>query len=146
MGKGGDRMISDLVSNLDPSVTRRFGRLAEEASAKRATAALEANGIKVLRAADAAGAKRMVMDLIPVGAQVNHGASQTLDMTGITAAIEKPGRYDLLRPHLGGGGRKAQGGRDPPPVSRAGRKPRQCARRHRDRIAAGGVVWRRPAR
>src|ERR1700704_3501360 len=108
MGKGGDRMISDLVSNLDPSVTRRFGRLAEEASAKRATAALEANGIKVLRAADAAGAKRMVMDLIPVGAQVHHGASQTLDMTGITAAIEKPGRYDLLRPHLGGMDSKTQ--------------------------------------
>jgi len=39
----------------------------------------------------------MVIDLIPDGAQVHHGASQTLDMTGITAAIEKPGRYDLLR-------------------------------------------------
>jgi len=101
-------MIIDLVSNLDPSITRRFGRLAEEASVKRATAALEANGITVLRAADPAGAKQMVMDLIPDGAQVHHGASQTLDMTGITAAIEKPGRYDLLRPQLGGMDRKTQ--------------------------------------
>src|SRR5258708_11937692 len=106
--EGGVPMIIDLVSNLDPSVTRRFGSLAEEASVKRATAALEANGIKVLRAADPAGAKRMVMDLIPDGAQVHHGASPTLDMTGITAAIEKPGRYDLLRPQLGGMDRKTQ--------------------------------------
>jgi hypothetical protein len=101
-------MINELASTLDPSVTRRFGRLADEPSLKRATAALEANGVRVLRAADPAGAKQMVMDLIPEGAQVHHGASQTLDMTGITAAIEKPGRYDLLRPQLGGMDRKTQ--------------------------------------
>jgi hypothetical protein len=75
---------------------------------KRAAAALEANGIKVLRAGDAVEARRLVLDLIPDGAQVHHGASQTLDVTGITAAIEKPGRYELLRPQLGGMDRKTQ--------------------------------------
>ena len=45
-------------------------------------AALEANGISVLRAADAAEAKRIVLGLIPDGSQVHHGASQILRARG----------------------------------------------------------------
>jgi hypothetical protein len=101
-------MIGELEPKLDESIRRRFGTLPGEARVKRAAAALEANGIKVLRAGDAVEARRLVLDLIPDGAQVHHGASQTLDVTGITAAIEKPGRYELLRPQLGGMDRKTQ--------------------------------------
>ena len=60
-------MISELEPSLDPSITRRFGSLADDASVKRSTAALEANGIKVLRAANAAEAKEIVLGLIPDG-------------------------------------------------------------------------------
>jgi len=64
---------------------------------QRAAAALEANGITVLRAADAAEAKRIVLDLIPEGSQVHHGASESLDAAGITDEIETSGRYEDIR-------------------------------------------------
>ena len=101
-------MIAELEPNLDPSVSRRYGRVANEASVKRAAAALEAHGMKVLRAADAAEAKRIVLSLIPDGAQVHHGASQTLEVTGILDAIEKSGRYEHLRPRIFSMDRKTQ--------------------------------------
>ncbi|TMD20530.1 MAG: hypothetical protein E6I98_04770, partial [Chloroflexi bacterium] len=82
-------MISELEPTLDPSLSRRFGTVADEASVRRAVAALEANGITVLRAPDSAAAKRIVLDLIPDGSQVHHGASQTLDLLGITDEIDK---------------------------------------------------------
>ncbi len=101
-------MISELEPNLDPSLSRRFGTVADEASVRRTAAALEANGIAVLRAPDAAAAKRIVLDLIPDGSQVHHGASQTLDLVGITDEIDKSGRYDPLRPRIWGMDRKTQ--------------------------------------
>lgn len=102
-------MISELEPELDPSTTRRFGTLADDASVKRATAALEANGIKVLRVADAAEAKEVVMSLIPDGAQVHHGASQSLEVAGIISAVDTSDRYEHLRPKLLGMDRKTQG-------------------------------------
>jgi hypothetical protein len=102
-------VISELEPNLDPSISRRFGTLADEASVKRTVAALEANGITVLRAPDSAAAKRIVLDLIPDASQVHHGASQTLDVVGITAEIDRSGRYDPLRPRIWGMDRKTEG-------------------------------------
>ncbi len=102
-------MISELEPNLDPSLSRRFGTVADEASVNRTVAALEANGIIVLRAPDAAAAKRIVLDLIPDGSQVHHGASQTLDVVGIADEIDKSGRYDGLRPRIWGMDRKTEG-------------------------------------
>ena len=93
-------MISELEPNLDPSLSRQFGRVADEPRVKRTVGALEANGIIALRAPDAAAAKRIVLDLIPDGSQVYHGASQTLDLVGITDEIDKSGRYDSLRPRI----------------------------------------------
>ena len=101
-------MISELKPELDSSITRRFGTVAEDASVKRATAALEANGITVLRAPDHDEARRIVLDLIPDGAQVHHGASQSLEVSGIVDAIEKSGRYEHLRPKLWSMDRKIQ--------------------------------------
>ena len=101
-------MISELEPTLDPSLSRRFGTVADEASVRRTAAALEANGIAVLRAPDAAAAKRIVLDLIPDGSQVYHGASQTLDLVGITDEIDKSGHYDPLRPRIWGMDRKTE--------------------------------------
>src|SRR5437867_4361013 len=97
------------LQDLDRSVSTRFARLAEDASVQRAAAALEANGINVLRAADAAEAKRVVLDLIPDGSQVHHGASQSLELLGITDEIDKSGRYDALRPQIWSMDRKTEG-------------------------------------
>jgi len=41
-----------------------------------------------------------VLDLIPEGAQVHHGASQTLEATGIAEEIERSGRYQPVRPRV----------------------------------------------
>ena len=101
-------MISEPEPNLDPSLSRRFGTVADEASVKRTVAALEANGIIVLRAPDAAAAKRIVLDLIPDGSQVYHGASQTLDVVGVADEIDKSGRYEPLRPQIWSMDRKTE--------------------------------------
>src|SRR5437762_9932661 len=54
----------------------------------------------VLRASDAATAKRIVLDLIPDASPVHQGASHTLDVLGITHEIEKSGRFAALRPRI----------------------------------------------
>ena len=90
-------MSTEVRFDLDPSIKREFGTLAGDPRVTRTAAALESNGISVLRAADAAEAKRVVLGLIPDGSQVHHGASQSLDVTGITDEIEKSGRYEPVR-------------------------------------------------
>ena len=102
-------MITQLNPDIDRDIQRRFGTAADDARVTRTAAALEANGIGVLRAADAADAKRIVLDLIPAGSQVYHGASKTLADSGITEAIEKSGRFDPIRPRIWSMDRKTQG-------------------------------------
>jgi L-lactate utilization protein LutC len=98
-------LITELEANLD---SRRFGTVATDASVRRTATALEANGMAVVRAADAAEAKRAVLALIPAGSEVHHGASQTLDVTGITAAIQGSERFEPVRPKLATMDRKTQ--------------------------------------
>jgi LUD domain len=102
-------VISELESDLDPSLVRQFGTVADDARVSRATAALQAHGITVLRAGDAEEAKRIVLGLIPQGSQVHHGASLTLQVTGIIDAIDKSGQYQALRSRLLSMDRKTQG-------------------------------------
>ena len=132
-------MITELKPDLDRSISRRFGTMADEARVKRTAAALEANGISVLRAADAAEAKRIVLGLIPDGSEVYHGASESLEDSGITEEIEKSGRYEPVRPRIWSMDRADPGRRDPPPDRGAGRDARQRACGHRDRIAGCGL-------
>jgi hypothetical protein len=94
--------------DLDQFIKRRFGTLPEDARVTRTAAALEANGIRVLRAADAAEAKRVVLGLIPEGSQVHHGASVSLDVSGITEELENSGRYDPVRRRMGSLDRKTE--------------------------------------
>ena len=101
-------MTAELHTDLDRSIRRRFGTLRDDARVRRTAAALEANGIIVLRAADAAEAKRIVLGLIPDGSQVHHGASQSLEKSGIADEIEKSGRYEPLRPRIWSMDRKTQ--------------------------------------
>ncbi len=93
-------MITEIKPDFDQSVSRRFATIADDASVKRTTAALEQHGFTVLRAADAAHAKKIVLDLIADGSEVHQGASQTLEDTGITDEINKSGRYEPLRPRI----------------------------------------------
>jgi hypothetical protein len=93
-------MTTEVQTDLDRSLMRRFGTVADDARVKRTAAALEANGISALRAADAATARRIAMGLIPDGSRVHHGASQSLEVAGIVDELEKSGRYQPLRPRI----------------------------------------------
>src|SRR5438105_7537344 len=93
-------MIKEVQVDPDGSLTRRWGTKADDVRVRRTMAALEANGMTVLRASDAATAKRIVLELIPDASPVHQGASQTLDVLGITHEIEKSGRYAALRPRI----------------------------------------------
>jgi hypothetical protein len=101
-------MITDVQPYLDGSAGHRFGRMADEASVRQAAAALEANGMTVFRASDGADAKRIVLGLIPEGSHVYHGASQTLDVSGITAAIQGSELFEPLRSRIASMDRKSQ--------------------------------------
>jgi hypothetical protein len=101
-------MINELRPDLDRSIRRRFGTVAGDAQVRRTAAALEANGMSVLLAANAADARRMVLDLVPDGSRVYHGASQTLEVSGIIEEIEKSGRYEPIRPRIWSMDRKTQ--------------------------------------
>ena len=90
----------EVQPELDNTLRRRFAAPAEDARVRRTAAALVANGITVLRARNKAEAKRFVLDLIPAGAQVHQGASQSLDAAGISDEIERSGRYEPLRPRV----------------------------------------------
>jgi bisphosphoglycerate-independent phosphoglycerate mutase (AlkP superfamily) len=93
-------VIAELLPDVDPDVVRRFGTLADDSRVRRAAAALEANGMSVLWAADAREAKEVVLGLIDDGSEVHHGASTSLDVAGITDEIDKSGRYESLRPRI----------------------------------------------
>jgi len=65
---------------------------------ERAASALAANGFTVEILDDAAAARTRVRGLIPEGASVVSGASETLRLSGIDQDINASGRYDALRP------------------------------------------------
>jgi hypothetical protein len=92
-------MTTELQPELD-SLNRRFATVADEARVTRAAAALEANGITAIRAANSAEAKRIVMGLLPAGAQIHQGASQSLQETGIAGEILNSDRYEALHPRI----------------------------------------------
>src|SRR5438132_754111 len=89
------RMIKEVEVGPDGSLTRRWGTRADDLRVERTMAALEANGITVFRAPDAAAAKRIVLELIPDASPVHQGASQTLDVLGINREIT-PGRITVV--------------------------------------------------
>jgi hypothetical protein len=63
----------------------------------RAATALTAHGFTVEILDDAAAARARIKDLIPEGASVFTGASETLRLSGIDEDINASGRYDAIR-------------------------------------------------
>lgn len=66
----------------------------------RAAGALTAHGFTVEILSGAAAARARIADLIPAGASVFTGASETLRLSGIEADINASGRYDAIRPRV----------------------------------------------
>ena len=61
--------MTEVQPGLDRTLSRRFAAPAEDARVTRTAAALEANGITVLRAPNSGEAKRSVLDLTQAGSQ-----------------------------------------------------------------------------
>lgn len=85
-----------------------FAKLASDAQIERVAKALEANGMKTLIAENAEEAKRLVLDLVPQGAEVYANMSETLEKIGLTAELDKSGRYNAVRPQVFSLDRKTQ--------------------------------------
>ncbi len=67
---------------------------------ERAASALTAHGFTVEILDDAAAARTRIKDLIPAGASVFTGASETLRLSGIDADINTSGQYQAVKPRV----------------------------------------------
>ena len=81
-----------------PIPAARFADQAPAQRLDRAATALTAHGFTVEILDDAAAARTRIKDLIPEGASVFTGASETLRLSGIDEDINTSGRYDAIRP------------------------------------------------
>jgi hypothetical protein len=80
-----------------PMPTTTFADPAPAQRLERAAAALTAHGFTAEILDDAATARTRITDLIPEGASVFTGASETLRLSGIDDDINTSGRYDAVR-------------------------------------------------
>src|SRR3954468_17985714 len=67
---------------------------------ERAATALTTHGFTVEILDDAAAARTRIKDLIPEGASVFTGASETLRLSGIDKDINASGRYQAVKPRV----------------------------------------------
>ncbi|MGA2112983.1 MAG: LUD domain-containing protein [Anaerolineales bacterium] len=84
------------LSKLTPNMA--YAQLASDEQIERAAKALQANGIRVLIAANGEEAKAKLFETIPAGAEVFTGNSRTLDTLGIPAEVDQ--RYNSVRAKL----------------------------------------------
>jgi hypothetical protein len=83
-----------------PIATAEFANPAPAQRLDRAAAALTAHGFTVEILDGASVARARIKDLIPEGASVLTGASETLRLSGIEADISTSGRYQAIRPRV----------------------------------------------
>ncbi|SDJ38893.1 LUD domain-containing protein [Streptomyces indicus] len=83
-----------------PTGTEAFRTPATAERLERTAAALTAHGFTVELLDDAAAARTRVRELIPEGATVFTGASETLRLSGIAEDINTGGRYDAVKPRI----------------------------------------------
>ncbi|MFF5896167.1 LUD domain-containing protein [Streptomyces argenteolus] len=86
--------------NAAPAAATAFAAPAPAEQVERTAAALRANGFTVEVLDDAAAARARVEDLLPAGARVFTGASETLRLSGIEEDINTGERYDAVRPRV----------------------------------------------
>jgi hypothetical protein len=99
-----------LAINAEPALipNKEFSRLATDKQIARAAQALEANNIHTIVVESGEEARKLVLELVPEGAEVYANQSKTLEKLGITAEIDKSGRYDAVRPKVLALDRKTQ--------------------------------------
>jgi hypothetical protein len=98
----------DLNTNIVLTANKEFTRIASDERIERAAHALEANNIHTLVVDSGEEARKLVLELLPDGAEVYANISKTLETLGITEEIDKSGRYDAVRPKVLSLDRKTQ--------------------------------------
>ena len=87
----------------------KFKKLASDERVERIAKMLEVNGMKTVIFENGEEAKKFVLDLVPEGAEVYVGQSQTLEKLGLTAEFDQSGRYNAVRPKVFALDRKTHG-------------------------------------
>jgi hypothetical protein len=77
-----------------------FGRLAPREQLEAVSEALGRNGVTSFVVDSGVEAKRTVLSMLPVGAEVYNNTSRTLEVIGLAEAIERSGRFQPLRLRL----------------------------------------------
>lgn len=86
-----------------------FERPADRTRLEQTAAALASRGFQVQIADSAKEARRLVLDVIPEGAQVHTALSETIRAIGVAADIDESGRYDSIRSRIATLDRQTQG-------------------------------------
>ena len=86
-------------ATLTEHVRPPFGDRADDATIERTAAALRAKGYAVHVVEKGEDAKRLILGLLPEGAEVGQGASTTLEVIGVTHELDESGRFDSVRKH-----------------------------------------------
>jgi L-lactate utilization protein LutC len=87
---------------------KEFTKLATDEQIARAAQALEAHNIHTIVVDGGEEARKLVLELLPEGAEVYANQSKTLEKLGLTAEIDRSGRYDAVRPKVLALDRKTQ--------------------------------------
>jgi LUD domain len=85
------------VTDLALSETPEFTSAAPEATIQKVAAALRANNVDAQVVDTGEDARRLVLGLIPEGAEVYSGKSKTLQDLGLFQELNESGRYDWVR-------------------------------------------------
>ena len=86
-----------------------FGHLADDWRLEAALKGLAARNIETTVVDSGAEARRIALDLIPLGAEVLTNLSETVRTIGLADDLNKSGRYDAIRPKLDTMNRETQG-------------------------------------
>ena len=87
---------------------KEFTKLASDEQVERVAKVLEMNGMKTFVVENGEEAKKIVLDLVPQGAEVYANQSQTLDKLGLREEFDQSGRYNAVRPKVLSLDRKTQ--------------------------------------
>jgi hypothetical protein len=77
-----------------------FSSLASDERVTATAAALEANGFRSIVTGSGDEARRVVLELLPAGAEVFNATSRTLESIGLAQEIEQSGRFNAVRSRL----------------------------------------------
>ncbi len=97
------------VAGPSQEAVAEFSRVAPRERIDAVARALERNGITCTVVDSAEAARRAVLSILPVGAEVYNNTSRTLEVIGVADDIERSGQYQALRPRLYQMDREMQG-------------------------------------